>query len=299
MPNGSPDIGRIKEQYVNYREESQFFIEKENSDFDFDFVVSDFVFEAFGSAKKHKVPSFGVAHFTWDWFFSKLYPPPVDTRVLQYMMGLAHDATKIFFPPFTPPEILAHYKANAVEIPLIVKKNIDHKVSNHTDKFKILVADSGAGVIAGSIAEALKKVRHLDEFVFFVAEKFRSDQKNLVYIPESDLMVDYINDMDLVIGRAGYNTISECIGLRTPMLLLGEAMNPEINENIILLKHHHLASFISMDTFTNSLDIFLPDFLRHEYKFIRQSMTGHEMPTNGAEVIAQRILEEVHEHVKN
>jgi UDP-N-acetylglucosamine:LPS N-acetylglucosamine transferase len=106
-------------------------------------------------------------------------------------------------------------------------------------------------------------------------------------------MVDYINDMNLVIGRAGYNTISECIGLRTPMLLLGEAMNPEINENIIMLKHQHLASFISLETFTDHLDEFLPRFIQHEFRFIHDSVQQHEIETNGAEVIAHHILEQV------
>ena len=106
-------------------------------------------------------------------------------------------------------------------------------------------------------------------------------------------MVDYINEMDLVIARAGFNTISECIGLRTPMLLLGEAMNPEMNENIINLKKGGLATFIGLDTFENSLDTFLPHFIDHEYKSILQNMQNHEMATNGAEVIARDILDRI------
>ena len=38
----------------------------------YDFIISDFVYEAFALAHFAKKPSFGIAHFTWGWFFSKL-----------------------------------------------------------------------------------------------------------------------------------------------------------------------------------------------------------------------------------
>ena len=34
----------------------------------FDFIISDCVPEAFDLSKKYNVLSFGVSHFTWDWF---------------------------------------------------------------------------------------------------------------------------------------------------------------------------------------------------------------------------------------
>jgi UDP-N-acetylglucosamine:LPS N-acetylglucosamine transferase len=103
-------------------------------------------------------------------------------------------------------------------------------------------------------------------------------------------MVDYVANMDLVIGRAGFNTISECIGLRTPMLLIGEAMNPEMNENILLLKKQHLGSFISMQTFESDLGNYLPSFLKHEYNMIKSMMNEHEIESNGAEIITNDML---------
>ncbi|MDZ4824017.1 MAG: glycosyltransferase [Flavobacteriales bacterium] len=291
--NGSPDIEKIREAFSGYAEQSDQFISQEESEFDFDFCISDIVSEAFEVAVRKNKPAFGIAHFTWDWFFSKLYPPPLSTDVLFRMMSQHEKATQLFFPPFTPQEILHHYRKNAVEVPLILRTEIDHKVTSNEGRFKVLIVDSGAGVIGQSIIKALHSVKDLNDMLFFVSEKFRSDQPNVSYIPADDLMVDYVNDMDLVIGRAGFNTISECIGLRTPMLLLGEAMNPEINENIMMLKQQHLASFISLSTFENDLGKFLPSFLMHEYKFIRQSMVEHTIATNGAEVIASSILERI------
>jgi uncharacterized protein (TIGR00661 family) len=289
-PNGSPDLKKISERYNTYIQTSNDFIESEQDEFPFDFVISDFVYEAFAIAKKKRMPSFGVAHFTWDWFFSKLYPPPVHTDVINHFMKMASMATKLYFPPFTPEEIIHHYKGKAMEVPLILHHKIEHKVSNHKDKFKVLIMDSGAGVLSESIRKALLSVKPLNDFLFFVSDKFATDQENVRTIPSSDLMVDYVADMNLVIGRAGFNTISECVGLRTPMLLIGEAMNPEMNENILLLKKQHLGSFISIETFEIGLGKFLPAFLKHEYGHIKDMMDNHDIATNGAEVIVKDML---------
>jgi len=50
------------------------------------------------------------------------------------------------------------------------------------------------------------------------------------------------------------------------------------------------ASFISLKTFEEELGQFLPAFIQHEYVFIRASIQNHEIETNGAEVIARDIL---------
>jgi uncharacterized protein (TIGR00661 family) len=289
--NGSPDLKKIRDRYQDYIRVSEDYIESEKDQFLYDFTISDFVYEAFEIAKIKRKPSFGVAHFTWDWFFSKLYPPPVHTDVINHFMKMASHATRLYFPPFTPEEIIHHYKGRAMEVPLILHHKIEHKASEQPDKFKVLIMDSGAGVLSHSIRKALKSARHLNDYLFFVSDKFSGDQLNVVTIPSSDLMVDYVADMDLVIGRAGFNTISECVGLRTPMLLIGEAMNPEMNENILLLKKQHLGSFISIETFEKDLGKFLPSFLKHEYGHIKDMMRDHSIATNGAEVIVKDILE--------
>lgn len=289
-PNGSPDLEKIKSRYQDYIELSTGYIQEEKDQFDFDFAISDFVYEAFDIARLNQKPCFGVAHFTWDWFFSKMYPPPVHTDVINHFMQLAEKATRLYFPPFTPEEIIHHYQGKALEVPLILHHKIEHKVSNYRDKFKVLIMDSGAGVLYESIKKALQSVSHLNEFLFFVSDKFENTQDNVRTIPSTDLMVDYVADMDLVIGRAGFNTISECVGLRTPMLLIGEAMNPEMNENILLLKKQHLGSFISIATFENNLGKFLPSFLKHEYGHIKDMMRDHDIATNGAEVIVNDML---------
>jgi uncharacterized protein (TIGR00661 family) len=293
QPNGSPDLVKIAHRYESYIEQSNQFIEEERDNFKYDALLSDFVYEAFPLGKQMGVKTFGVAHFTWDWFFSKLYPPPVHTDVIRHFMSMADQATRLYFPPFTPEEIIHHYKGKALEVPLILHSKIDHKEVDEGGKFKVLIMDSGAGVLSESIRKALISVAQLDDYLFFVSSKFETEQSNVRHIPQNALMVDYVANMDLVIGRAGFNTISECIGLRTPMLLIGEAMNPEMNENILMLKKQHLGSFISMQTFESGLGNYLPSFLNHEYNMIKSMMNQHEIASNGAEVIVNDMLNQL------
>ncbi len=289
LNDGSPDLIKIKNYYKNYDLISNQYIQNEESIKNYDFLISDFVYEAFELGLQNKIPTFGVAHFTWDWFFSKLYPPAINNNLIDYFFKMSQKATKIYFPPFTPREILNHYK-NSVNVPLIVRKRGLKKPIINNDNFKILIIDSGSGILKSYIQKALETVNQFDDITFYVPDLYDIDFDNIVKISFDQLLMDYIDSVDLVISRAGFNTISECIACRTPMLLIGESMNPEINENIINLKLSGLASFISLDNFKDSLRKFLPNFIKNEYKTLKYNMGNHEMKTNGAEVIANDIL---------
>lgn len=286
---GEPDISSIKEFYSNYQDRSEKYIREELAEKKYSFFISDFVYEAFEIAQQKNIPAFGVAHFTWDWFFSKLYPPPLKRSLIDAFFESANKAECIYFPPLTPNEILSFYKSKAVKVPFIVRKSVTRKITQ-THKFKVLIIDSGAQVLKQTISKAIKKLTQLKDFDFFISDNFDFDAENFHKIPASELMIDYIPNMDLVIGRAGFNTISECIAFRIPMLLLGEAMNPEMQENIVNIKKEGLGSFISLQQFTDDLSALLPRFVNGEYKTIKENMQNHTFETNGAEIIAKDIL---------
>jgi uncharacterized protein (TIGR00661 family) len=288
---GSPDLKAIQQRFDAYIGLSEHFIEDECSHYRYDFLLSDFVYEAFEIGRRQAKPAFGIAHFTWDWFFSKLYPPPIHSEVMSYFLSLMNNATRLYFPPFTPRDIIQHHKDKALQVPFILNHQHEHKVVRDEQRFNVLIIDSGAGVLERGIRRSLKALTLMDDFIFYVSENYTVSHANIRTIPSNELMVDYIVDMDLVIGRAGFNTISECIGLRTPMLLIGEEGNPEMMENLLLMKKENLASFISMKVFEEDLDRFLPFFVKYEYKLILQAMRDHAMATNGADIIAADILD--------
>lgn len=289
--NGSPDLEGIREFFTDYESRTEQFIKAEAEEIEeFDFVISDFVYEAFPVAKQHNVPVFGIAHFTWDWFFSKMYPVPVAYSVLEQMQHYAKMSDKVYFPPFTPEEILNFYGDKALQVPLIIGESGVTKTDFPRDKFTVLVMDSGASVLSEHMNKAIEQIASIDSMHFLIAEKYGLKAENVTTIPKEEFFSDYIGKVDLVVTRGGFNTISECIAYRTPVLLLGESSNPEIEKNLLTIKSEQLGSFVSLDTFVNDLGAFLTSFIAHEYVQIKKRMDSHNYQVNGAEVIAKDIL---------
>ena len=91
---------------MDYETRSQKYISEEasSSNCDFDFLISDFVFEVFPIAARFGIPSFGVAHFTWDWFFSKMFPAGVKPVPSQRMgmKGVGVEGVEVDGEPLAP-----------------------------------------------------------------------------------------------------------------------------------------------------------------------------------------------------
>jgi len=286
--SGSPDLNATASFLYDYVERSRQAVEEDTDAGTYDFLLSDFVYEAFAVAHKHRLPAFGICHFTWDWFFAKLYPSPVSSSVLSYMQALAGQAERLFFSEFSPPDLINHYANKAVVHPLIVRKR-DGSVHLPGDRFRVLIMDSGANVLTRSIENALTQIHRLPDVQFFMHEKFAIQADNVQLIPSNRPVIDYLQKMDLVITRGGFNTIAECIASRIPLLLIGEAMNPEIERNLFCVKQQDLGSFVSLERFsTNFADTF-KRFIDGEYPHIKSHMQSHDIRTDGADVVANTV----------
>ncbi len=291
--DGSPNIEAIRCFFQDYIDRSKAFIEAEENLGQYDFILSDFVCEAFPLARLFGIPSFGVAHFTWDWFFSKLYPAPVNSDVMEKLRLYANQADTLYFPPFTPEEILRVYHKIARTVPFIVNHLEKYKSVEAGGKFTVMIMDSGAEVLNQHIETALKTIGKINDIHFVIAEKYGLKGDNISVIPNTDYFSDYIPNVDLVITRGGFNTISECIAYRIPILLLGEGQNPEIERNLFYIKQEGLGSFISLDRFVYALEDSLHGFIEAEYTQIRKRIEEHEYRSDGASVIAEDIMNRV------
>ena len=291
--SGTPDLETIARDYADYVERSDAHIASDTNVDDHAFVISDFVYEAFAIANAKGVPVFGVAHHTWDWFFSKLYPLPVRTRVLRRLHDQARSAQQLYFPPLTPPDILNAYKDNCQEVPFIVRERAKALPVSTQHEFKVLILDSGSRLLSSSMQSALEQLHELDDIHFFVPEYFGIEADNVTPIGNDEVLLDYMPEMDLVICRAGFNTISECIAHRTPLLLVSEALNPEMESNMLLMKQHGLASFVSLTKLAENFGPTLLDFLNGEYDLVKRHMANHEFRVDGAKVVAEDILNRV------
>ena len=152
------------------------------------------------------MPAFGVAHFTWDWFFSKLYfknnkNTYIKNSILNFWEKSINNATKIFVPPFTPIEILEKYEKNIIQTPFIVKKNkkkefnvIADEIKKIDRKYKVLIIDSGSKVLFNELKKILKESsKIISDYYFFVPNAFNSlKADNISNLPDKSILSDYI-----------------------------------------------------------------------------------------------------------
>ena len=281
------EIEKYLEKYPNLSKE---FIRIEKEEYNYDFIISDFVPEAFKVSKQNKKPAFGVAHFTWDWFFLNIINN--NHTFFKYIKSYINYMDILYVPPFTPKEILASKSKKIKEVPLIVSSDIkDIKLLNK-NRFNILIMDSGGSVLHNLINSILIQLNlnAFDDFQFYISSKFGFELDHVTAIDENELFVDYIPKMDLVIGRAGFNTISECIAYRTPLLMLTEENNPEMASNINYMLNTNLCGMVSKDLLLNDFETCLKSFIDTEYKIILDNLKSHDYRIDGARVIAEDIL---------
>ena len=303
--DGSPNLKNIEKFFLNYQKNSKKFFKEETKDKNLKFIISDFSPDAFNIAKKLNIPSYGVAHFSWDWFFSKLYfknnhNTHIRNSVLSFWEKAIHNATKIFCPPFTPIEVLEKYEKKIIQTPFVVKKilknnryetdiiaNMIRKIDR---KYKVLIIDSGSKVLFNELKKILKETsKVIDDYQFFVPQAFKKlKSDNISILPNNSIFSDYIPYVDVVIGRAGFNTISECMYHKTPIILISENGNPETKENIFNLVVNNLGHYYNIKE--DKLHKFLPKYFSQTHSFYKEILLNKKFKFNGAEFIANNII---------
>ena len=286
--NGSPDIKKINSFFDDYKKRSESFINDEINNVSCDLIITDFVAEAFQISKETGIPAIGVCHFTWDWFFLKLLKKnhPFFKLIESYM----EHSNVIYFPPFTPIGVVNKYADKAKNIPFIFNKNKKNKTLSNDKKFKILVMDSGGNVISSRIEKIIDLIRKNSKYHFYISDKFNVHNDHVSFIRKHELFSSYIPKMDLVIGRGGFNTFTECLANRVPFLMLNEKLNPEMEENSKYYLETNLCKEISLDGSQGNFMEVLDDFIKFDYKKLKFNMQNHNFKFNGAKVIAEDII---------
>ena len=237
--------------------------------------------------------------------FSKLYFKNYNSalsrnKVLKYWEQSINRSTKIFVPPFTPLEVLDKYADKIIQTPFIVngkntptnqiEKNIKKEVDKIDRKFKILIIDSGSRVLLGELKKILKESKKkMSDFHIWVPSTFTSIRsENISILPEKSIFSKYIPHADVVIGRAGFNTISECLFHKTPIILLSEHGNPETKENIFSLVTNNLGHYYNINE--DKLHIFLPKYFERMHGFYKDILDTKKFKFNGSDFIANKII---------
>lgn len=298
---GDLDLQQTKEILKAYPHASDTWIERMERELPiFDCAISDFVPEAFELCSRREKPCFGVAHFTWDWFYSSLFPE--EENAILKMQKYAAKATKIFFPPFTPEGVLNRFFETSINVSFIINDFAPIKIKHKGSKtdLKCLIMDNGTSTLVSLIEEGIRDLADLNQVQFFVsAEKFSqpaidriSRSKNINPVYGLKEMHSHIPHMDFIVARGGFNTITECLITKTPSILVEEGRNPEVAENIRQVKESGFCSSIQPKDFHLGLKECIEKFLLNDYEKIKEKMLNAKFENSGPAEICSAILKD-------
>jgi uncharacterized protein (TIGR00661 family) len=273
--SGSLDVQATNELMENYFYRFMPAVIHEIKEMDqYDCVISDLVPEGIAAAKLSNKKAFAVCHHTWDWFFTKTFGR--DTKFSRLIEAVLLEADAIFFPPFTPDETMEKYRDIGVQVPFITYPFEDVDASLPTDKVNVMIIDSGTKVFANIIEHNRENFKKLPEF-------------NFVIIHDVNKIHNLIPKFDLVITRAGFNTISDCMVAGTPVLVINEKDNPEVAHNIARLSEFDLCGVMSTDDYANNFIRAFKDFMAKGYEGVKANVKKQIVKCDGA----QRVVEEI------
>jgi len=297
---GCLDIEETKKCFENYSKIFDKVVQEECKNFDYDMVISDTVPEAHEVARLNNVPSFGIFHFDWAWFCSKVYPELKDT--VDLFNKCYNSATRIYMPPFSPPDITAKFTNNLVNVPCIINDFNDVDIPN-TKKINVLIMDNGTSTLSEIIIHNFQNFLKLDKYHFFMSDKLAPPQagksnKNITLVSGLKNVHSLIPKVDVIVARAGYNTITESLITGVPLLLVNEGDNPEVNFNVNEICNKGLAFPISVSEYRDEFIVMFEDFMENQYENVKNNLL---VLTNkgkrpiiklGAKIIAKDILKE-------
>ncbi len=113
---------------------------------------------------------------------------------MNLFFNLASKADRIYFPLFTPIEILKHYK-NSVQVPLIVRKK-NHPIKIVTGKENCAIIRIETSLVQ-KLLTSLEKDKHYSEFI--ILSPFTKDGIELSRILFLD--GDYVKRNEKYLGR--------------------------------------------------------------------------------------------------
>ena len=174
--DGKLNIKKTKKNFALwYKNKDNWIKSNLNSMKNFDLIVSDFMPEVFELANKTGKMAFGMAHFTWDWFYKTLYGKD---KVYFELIKTIKMSKKIYFPPFTNKEIVKNLKSKVVNINFILSEFEDKK--KHGEVLKCLIMDNGNRTMTKLIENTLIYLKNLKNISFILRTDFLSKKSKKI-----------------------------------------------------------------------------------------------------------------------
>lgn len=250
-------------------------------------IVTDMPPVACEIAAAAGIPSVAVTHFTWDWVYGLYVEPyPQFGPIVESIRESYGKAEKVLAMPF------AHELDMFVQeepIPLVVNAVTKSREAVYAE-MNIDPGQRLALLSMGGMDQAamdLSRLRDMDSWAFLmmpaVWEQVR-DLPNTRPIP-----MDYPNyhnliaAADVLVGKAGWSTVAECIAHKTPMIY---TIRDDYRENVLLdaaLRQYANSHFIPRPEFEAGA------WCDHIEPLAGRDFTWPEIATNGASVAAEHL----------
>ena len=162
--------------------------------------------------------------------------------------------------------------------------------------------DNGTKSLSTNIESILINLTKLKKFHFFIgidslsksSKKIISENSNLFPISGLKNMHSYIASVDFVIARGGYNTLTECLILKKPSLLMYETNNKEILYNISLLKKNNFCEIIYQSDFKKNINKKILNFVKYKKNLIFRNLEKKNFKSNGSKQIYNFLEKEIY-----
>ncbi|MDC3022490.1 hypothetical protein OA179_00405 [Candidatus Pelagibacter sp.] len=292
--DGKLNIKKTKKNFAMWYENKNDWIKSyQNTIKNYDLIISDFMPEVFELANKAGKIAFGMAHFTWDWFYKALYGKD---KIYFELLKTIKMSKKIYFPPFTNEKIVKNLKSKVVNINFILSEFGNKKKEGKI--YKCLIMDNGNRTMTKLIENTLIYLKKLKDISFILrtdflsrkSKKIISSSKNMTGIKGLKETHQNIVYADFIIARGGFNTISECLVLKKPSLLFNETGNPEIKENLKIMQMKKYCGLIKHSNFGNKIKKRIDTFISKEFDKIRINLHKKKYASNGAAQAAKNII---------
>ena len=249
-------------------------------------VVSDIPSFPLLAAREAGIPSVAVANFTWHDIYSEYAETPNDAALLAQMASEYASATLGLVTPLDLPSTMRLFP-NAERVPLVARRGqsvrdiLTQALDLPQEKHLALLYLGGWGLEIDWQALEL-----CTDWVFLLDRPLPQPTANVrVFDPSVLRYADVAASVDVVISKAGYGTISECIANAVPLIYLPRHGFAE-----------HDALVLGMNKWGGGIEISeqafhagdWTDALRRALN-VPPSLTA--FATNGAEVIAQNLME--------
>lgn len=254
-------------------------------------IVSDMPPIAFEIASAAGIPSAACTHFTWDWVYGQYMPAYEHYRdVIDSLRASYNKATLALQMPFAHEfDMFQHVE----EIPLVINmptqsRDTVRQQFHVPDDHRVCLLSMGGMSWGDSDVSAL---HDLVGWTFWVMPDMWEQVSHLDHvrlIPTT--YPDYQNLIaaaDVLVGKAGWSTVAEVIAHQTPMLY---TLRTGYSENVLLenaLKNHANCRYVEKSAFQSGAWIGYLDEL------VKSDFTWSDIPINGAEIAAQRLMEMV------